>query len=110
MAAEEAVERQETPRNAFRVIEAVDRQQDGTLAGAAKRAHLARHLGVGGQPGEPGGVDAHREDPQADRALPDPHAVHVDRDAEDAQQRCAEVAHVGGGVEAHQVGAQHSLE
>src|SRR6059058_2167106 len=107
---QQAVEGEETPRDALRVVEAVDRQQDGAVSGAAERAHFARHLGVGGHAGEPRGVDAHRKDPQADGALFQLRAVHVDRDAEDAQQRRGEVAHVRRGVEADQVGAEHALE
>ena len=111
LALEQALERQQAPRDALGVIEPVDPQEDPFAArvGADARG-LREHVRVLGEPAEGLRVDADGEDAEADLAAVDEDALPGRRDAQDSQDRRGEVAPVRERVKPDEVRAEHPFE
>ncbi len=106
---EERLERREPAGDPLRVVEPVDPEQE---LGAVEPVVLrARHDGGRLRHArEPPRVDAHREDAEPYAATVPGDPVHLRSRGEQAEHGRREVAHERGGVEADEIGAEHSLE
>ena len=108
---EQALEREQLLRDALRVVEPLDAEDE--LASRVLLLELreqARGLRVRERLAEPGGVDADRVDADARPAAADLDRVRLRVEPEDAQARRAEVARVVADVEADVVGAEQAAQ
>jgi hypothetical protein len=101
---------QQPAGDALGVVQPVDPDEDPDTSVAANGLHLTLDRGIVGQRGERSRVDSHGKDAEADLTLGELHPVDLDRVAQDVGQRDGEVAEVGRGVKADQVGAEDALQ
>jgi hypothetical protein len=111
VAADQLLEGEEAARDALRVVEPVDAEDQRTaLRPGAQRLRLGDDGGLLRRRREALGIDAHREGPEPDLPRADADTVALGRDAEHAQERRREVAQVRRRVKADEVRAEESLE
>ena len=111
IALEEALVGLQLLRDALRVVEALDAEDElPALVLLLELREQARGLGIGERLAEALDVDADRVDADADPPAVDLEPVGLRVDAEDPQARRAEVARVVADLEADVVGAEHAAQ
>ena len=95
---------------ALGVVEPIDAHQDPHAPIAAERLRLGLDGGVAREILEQARVHAHREDAEPHFTAGELHPVDVHGEAQDVGESGGEVAEVGGGVKADQVGAEQAFE
>jgi hypothetical protein len=101
---------QQAPGNPLGVVQPVHPDEEPHAAVAAERLGFGLDGGIPAHLAEERGVHPHREYPEPHLAPGQLHPVDIHRVAEDIGERGGEVAEIGRGVEADQVGAEEPLE